>query len=724
MQSHQTPPTDRLLFEGEAFSLWGNKVVQRNDVMAEVVADGHVHSRIGEEHYHWRPADDREGEVRYSSDFPVLNAAYKMALDELRLAYNEQGLLSTGAAWSTVWTRDTSYAIHSALGLLDPEASMKTLGQRIASNGEIEQDTGTGGAWPVSSDRVTWGVAAWEIYLMTGDLDWLESACRILEETCLHDQEVIMDMSGLMRGETSFLDWRQQSYPDWMTTSDIGESSALSTMVLHRHVREILARMYEVLDKPERAEYWRNQSELLDGTIQQLFWMPYHGLYGQFVYGRGYPVLSERSDTLGETLAILFGVADGERAQGVMSMIPRCPMGVPCFYPLKSAVATPYHNDATWPFVEGYYAQAASSVNNEKAVLASLASLVRGALVCGTNKENLHIETGLPDGLAQSSDRQLWSIAGMLGAFYKGLFGFKPGVRGMEFRPCLPEELAGGHQLTGIAYRGMTFDIKLTGFGSRIAKCTINGEDALPFLPCDRTGHLTVEIELAPTGLHPGKVNWQPVRHDLPMPAWDCSGNELSWQRVIEADYYRVFRNGIPIAQTEGTFFRPMFHSNLSHYQIMAVSLDGRESFLNEPREDVPSDSRIETRPCGLSGDDVWVSRIEESDRASFYDITISRPGVYRVDAYYSNATGSLRDGNTCALRSLLLNGERVGSIAFPHAGEQGEWDVFNYTPGLDVALLTGTYKVELAYQIHDENTNHFVNDALIKNMRFTRISD
>ncbi|HAQ19743.1 MAG TPA: hypothetical protein DCR40_11000 [Prolixibacteraceae bacterium] len=42
-------------------------------------------------------------------------------------------------------------------------------------NGHIIQDTGTGGAWPVSSNRVVWAMAAWEIYTYTGDRNWLES---------------------------------------------------------------------------------------------------------------------------------------------------------------------------------------------------------------------------------------------------------------------------------------------------------------------------------------------------------------------------------------------------------------------------------------------------------------------------------------------------------------------------------------------------------------------
>ncbi len=50
---------------------------------------------------------------------------------------------------------------------------------------------------------------------------------------------------GLYRGETSFLDWREQTYPDW-TREDvrfIGDSYALSTNVLHYQALQLAERL-------------------------------------------------------------------------------------------------------------------------------------------------------------------------------------------------------------------------------------------------------------------------------------------------------------------------------------------------------------------------------------------------------------------------------------------------------------------------------------------------
>jgi uncharacterized protein YyaL (SSP411 family) len=46
-------------------------------------------------------------------------------------------------------------------------------------NQRIIQDTGTGGSWPVSTDRMIWALAANEIYNVTGDTDWLKTAFEL-----------------------------------------------------------------------------------------------------------------------------------------------------------------------------------------------------------------------------------------------------------------------------------------------------------------------------------------------------------------------------------------------------------------------------------------------------------------------------------------------------------------------------------------------------------------
>lgn len=713
---------DRILYRGEAFTLTGSSLRQDDSHWAEVEADGRVRTMKNGRYSEWRIVPETDWGPRYHGGFEVLNKAYCLALNEAGALLNGEGTFRTGANWPTVWTRDIAYATHLGLGMWNVRACMKSLRARVR-NGEVEQDTGTGGSWPISSDRVVWGLAAWEAYCLTGDGDWLDWAARVLEKTCLKDGEVLTGTGGLMKGESSFLDWREQSYPAWMTSADIGDSSSLSTMVLHAGAREVLCRMFRELGMEGRAREWEGRGRDLSRVIEKFFRIPGGELYGQYLYGRGYPVLSEKVDCLGNMLCVLLGQAHGGHAARMVSALPHCVYGIPCFHPQMPEDVPPYHNRAIWPFLEGYYAQASAEVGNETGLALALACMVRAALLCGTNKENLLLETGLDEGLLLSSDSQLWSIAGMLGSFYKGLFGIRILPDSLELRPCIPDSLEGVHELSGLEYRDMVVDIRLSGSGRRIVRCRVNGRDAEPVLPADGKGRVTVELELDSGGEEPGRVHLAHMGRDLSVPEWKASRHGVAWSAVAGADYYRVYRNGIPVSQTESCHYIPAPSEGEVHYQVMAVSLDGRDSYLNEPNEYPSADARMETRPCGLAGDEVWFSRVTESPDALFYNVNIDRAGVYRVDAFFANGTYDVSDGNTCAMRSLYLNGRRAGTLAFPHTSRSGNWEYFIYSTAAEAVLTPGPCRVEMVYDAFSGNMNRVVNDMVIKHLRFVRIS-
>lgn len=711
-----------VLYKGNAFTLTGEAVRQDDSNWAEVYADGLVKTMKNGAYSEWRILSDAEDTPHYHGSFEVLNKAYSLALNEAASLLNGDGVCRTGDNWPTEWTRDISYSVHLGLGLWNIQTCIKSLKARL-KNKEVEQDTGTGGSWPISSDRVVWGLAAWEVYCWTGDKVWLEEACRIVENTCKRDEQVITDTGGLMKGESSVLDWREQTYPAWMTAADIGDSCSLSTMLLHMEVRHVLAHMFRELGQKEKAKAWQEKSMELKKVIERFLRLPGHILYGQYLYGRGYPVLSEKVDSLGNLLSVLTGQVSGSTAAELVANLPHCAYGIPCIHPQMPDDVPAYHNRAMWPLMEGYYAQAASLVGNQSAVALAIACLVRAALLCGTNKENILLETGLDEGLLLSSDRQLWSIAGMLGVFYKGLFGMHALSNELRFSPCVPTSFAGIHELSGVRYRDMIIDIALRGGGNRVKRCYINGQESAPVVSDDMKGRILVELELEEADEAVSTVNLTDMGDSLSYPVWKTSRQGIAWECVPGADYYRVYRNGIPISQTEQCYYIPSFVQENASFQVMAVSLDGRESYLNEPNDYPSADSHLETRPCGLSGDEVWLSRVSDSPDALCYNVNIENPGVYRVDAFFANGTYDVTDGNTCALRSLYLNGQRVGSLAFPHTSCVGNWDYFIYSTALDVVMTSGPCRVELVYDAFSENMNRFVNDMAIKHVRFTRIS-
>ena len=160
-----------------------------------------------------------------------------------------------------------------------------------------------------------------------------------------------------------------------MTSADIGDSCSLSTMVLHAEARKVLARMFRELGLEEKAREWEEKSVSLSAVIERFFRIPEHALYGQYLYGRGYPVLSEKVDSLGNLLCVLLGQAHGPHAAGMVAVLPHCVYGIPCFHPQMPDGVPPYHNRAMWPFLEGYYAQAAAAVENESALALAFACM-------------------------------------------------------------------------------------------------------------------------------------------------------------------------------------------------------------------------------------------------------------------------------------------------------------------------------------------------------------
>ncbi len=72
------------------------------------------------------------------------------------------------------------------------------------------------------------------MYKATGDKDWLLEAYGIIKNSIDDDLKNVYDnITGMVRGESSFLDWREQTYPKWMQPADIFESENLGTNAVH-----------------------------------------------------------------------------------------------------------------------------------------------------------------------------------------------------------------------------------------------------------------------------------------------------------------------------------------------------------------------------------------------------------------------------------------------------------------------------------------------------------
>ncbi len=719
-------PVEKLIYGNEAFSLTPTRLTQPG-LVAELV-EGGARLRIcrdGQERWVELPPV-RKGAPSFRSSVPVLEAMYRMAVHELGQDMTADGLMFAGASWSTVWTRDIPYAATLGAALAEPEAVRRSLESRVR-DGVILQDTGTGGGWPISSDRVVWALGAWTLYLSTGDRDWLAWCAEVLQATLAQDDAVLRRDGALRAGETSFIDWREQSYPDWMKPADIGASYAFGTNVLHYLSRQLLARMLRVLGRADEAEPYASEALSLAEAIEASFWSRGACHYGMMRTEDG--CLDERTDALATALAVHSGLA-GEHAAQVMRDLPCCLYGTPVFSPYKSSRPEAYHNRAVWPFEEAFVLLAHADMQDTARAGRSMAFMLRAAMAFGTNKENFNAQTGESEGTVQNSDRQLWSVAGMLGLYYYGLFGIQYEGGNLVIAPCVPKSFAGSHWLMGLRIRNMVLNIHLNGYGTDVCSILVNGKPGVPVIPLDTVGTVQVELELNPADAEEDAPTSPLAQEDLPEPQWDSPTRDmLRWHPVPGATSYCVYANGRAFKATVDCFCSLSHHSPyFDEYRVQALNAE-LSSCLSRPFE-CPAEEGVyvlhpwrigEEAEYEIENQQAWLDTRSCTSHLDYEEVELPE-GCYRLRVHYSNATASLRDHDSCALRELRVNGEPAGMLVMPHNTEAGQWEDYSLTAPLTLQLAGGRHRFSLHYTPHCRNTNGSVNQCMVRQMVLVRI--
>lgn len=677
----------------------------------------------------WARHADLSAFPRLHSPQRLLDALYDMSLEELTQLVRDDGALSAGAKWPGVWTRDVSYSSVLALAIVAPDAVRRSLEAKVDSAGRIIQDTGTGGSWPVSTDRMTWALAAWELYAVTGDRGWLRRAYDVILRSNEADAHAIVDpRTGLMKGETSFMDWREQSYPRWMQPADIAQSEALGTNVVHAATLRIMADMAEALGEPP-SWMWSLQANMLHDSINTQLWQPELSYYAIYRYGRTFPSLAPRSDALGEALAIIYGVPKPALARAVSQHTPVVAFGVPTFWPYIPNM-TKYHNAALWPFVNAFWTWAAADAGNGAAVEHGLASIYRPAALFLTNKENMVAPTGHFDGTVLNSDRQLWSVAGNLATQFRVLFGMRFRADRLVFAPMVPPAYAGERTLSNLRYRGAVLTVTIRGSGDEVASARLDGRPvASAEIPATLTGAHTLEIEMngrwAAGSITTVANRWAPET-----PAATLRGDTLTWTPVAGAARYAVYRNGQMSSQTRETrtVLGPV--SGVEEYQVLAVDSAGVASFLSEPVRRVargwetvarPRGAPLEREHTGFTGEG-YVRLTREMNTTLTVPVRVACDAAYDVDARYANGNGPINTDAKAAIRTLLVDGRMAGVLVMPQRGVNA-WEDWGYSTALRLELTPGAHTLTVTYTPQDENMDRHENTALLDHLRVTRVT-
>ncbi len=709
---------------------WHGDTITQGEYMATAPSEFEIVSTYSAQPGYYMPVEKQWKLKNDISSYPRLTtpnklhaAIYNMGLDEMVNAVEPDTTLRTGKEWAGVWTRDVSYSILLSMAYLQPEASRISLMKKVTPTGVIVQDTGSGGAWPVSSDREIWTLAAFEVYKATGDRKWLEYIYPIIQKSLADDALTVNSPSGLVKGETSFIDWREQSYPKWMQTVDIYNSEALGTTVVHIQALRTLAEIASILGHKKEAEAYEQYARSMADAVNAELWMDDKGYYAMYNYGRNFPILNPRAETLGESLAILYDVASPERARTITENNPTTPFGAAIFFP-QIADMPPYHNNSLWPWVAAYWAIANAKAGNEQGTLEAIGSIFRPAALFATNKENFVLDNG-DIATELNSSNMLWCLAGNLAVTNRILFGINFEADGLRFAPFVPKALAAERTLENFHYRDAVLSITVKGYGNEIKSFTLNGKEHKPFIPANIKGDNKIVITMADNDIAPLKVNHTAnVKAPLTPITWIADGR-LQWNPIEYIARYKVLRDGRVVAETRETSYDV---SVPGEYQVIGVSDKGVESFASEPRSSrskltvqMPAEetailsAEVAYQPtealAGFSG-----AGFREFDRASAplsVDVDVPEEGNYAISIRYANGNGPINTENRCAIRTLSVDGNRAGVVVMPQRGV-ANWNDWGMSNSLIVPLSAGRHTVKIDYRPENTNMNIDTNHALL----------
>ena len=361
----------------------------------------------------------------------------------------------------------------------------------------------------------------------------------------------------------------------------------------------------------------------------------------------------------------------------------------------------------------------------------SMSSLLRAAMAFGSSKENFHAESGEAFDTVQSSDRQLWSVAGMLGMYYYALFGIRFEGDNLVIQPCVPKEFRGSHWLTGLRIRNLVLDIHINGYGTEVWSVMVNGHPDSPIIPLDAEGRMQIELELMPaedTATAPPVLR---AVEDLSEPEWDePTSRLLRWHPVPGAASYNVFRNGVAFSATlDCQCALPPGKAYYNEYTVQAVN-ETTTSCFSKPFEcPAPGCRRLlqplrigEKAEFSVEQGQAWLDTRACTSRLDYEEVVLPA-GTYEVRVIYSNATASLRDGDTCALRELQLNGEFAGMVLLPQHTEAGQWENYTRTAALRVEVPAGSHRFSLCYTPRCTNANGEINQCMVRQLEITQIA-
>lgn len=430
-----------------------------------------------------------------------------------------------GESYLTPWTRDCAYNTWNAGAHLVPEAAKNTLLSTLMHEEGTDKVRIGGQYW----DAVAWVTGAWHYYECTGDRDFLPLMLEATANSLDYFERTEFDeATGLFEGAASYGDG-VAAYPE--PYSDAGGSSGiidypaahpeigkvkmkcLSTNALYYAAYVRAVRMEEALNQSERAPEWTEKAEALKAAINKHLWMEDEGRYGYFL-GHDNELIPH-TEGLGVSLALLLDVADEDKARKTLQNVHTDKYGIPCVWPLferfqsEDGMAVGRHCGTVWPFIQGYWADAAARYGRLDLFDHEFKALTETADRHSNFYEIVHPATGEPEGGLQidngqmrqwvSCPHQTWSATAYIRMIHNSLCGLTFTGGGVLFAPRVPEGY-GRLELKALSWGGATLDVAIEGTGTEMQSFKVNGREEYAKQPMNVEGGREYKVEIVMAG--------------------------------------------------------------------------------------------------------------------------------------------------------------------------------------------------------------------------------
>lgn len=625
------------------------------------------------------------------SDYPEVTSS-DLLIDAL---YNMAVSTISEADLSELSVSQLSLASVMMLADVKPEVCQRQLQQRV-HNGIIMQDHIGRFTFPIVNDRMVWAAAAWQVYCATGSKRWLEYARKVILNTLDAANPIIFcDQLYMVHGCDSYSSPESQ-YPRWMQPKDYFESIKMSNNVTYAYCYYVLSQMDDELGLDSDSHY--DTFQRVKDSINQHMWNEQTGRYCSYLMHEAFPIQSGTTCNISQAAAILFDIADDDRASTLLSRTPFYATGIPAIYP--SSYSRPDGHQIA--FTQGMWNLAAAKCGNNTMLNHGLAALYRSVAFMGFGNND-------------SGERFLNACA-TAAMTIRLTAGITLSPEGIEFNPVVPACFPSEKSIKNFHYRKAIFNITIHGTGNTIQEFTLDGKKQnTNFISANVSGLHTIDITLTD-----GNYRTVDQRINLATPLLRPFTPDVTWQgdsAVINNFsphcHYSIIVNSHTFSGIHRVFSLPTT-SNGMNVMFVTSRQNLAQSHASRPHLAISQSAITEYPLCkfakaGTSLFDGQSSKsvVEFSERGVntiTVDAIASEPGNYFIDMLYSNGSSTTSLTPIC---KVSVNTHPQDVLVLPQQGID-QWRTFAYSNMIEVSLLRGHNTIHLQYDVASNNIMNY----------------